>query len=120
MIASDPDGDGLTYEWTYTGSLYQLTESGIVNLAQNPTGPGTTRVTVTVSDGDSLSASAEVTLRITDTNYKPVCEPARYTIDENSAVSTAMSPSDAMTVTDRDTGDEHRWSIVGDNVDSTF
>jgi len=115
LQASDPDGDGLKFTWSYSGTMFLMSETGDVVLAQQPSGPGTHRVTVTVEDGGGLSSSAQVTIRITDTNFKPSCTPKEFTIPENSPKSTATSPSSGMVVTDRDVGDEHTWSLIGDD-----
>ena len=58
--SSDPDGDPLTYEWTWSGG----SASGVNPIVTLP--PGLTTVTLTVSDGE-LTATDTVDITVVDT-----------------------------------------------------
>jgi hypothetical protein len=61
-IASDPDGDTLTYSWSMSGGSKSGTGSTITWIA--PVGGGTFTVTVTVDDGNGGTASEDVEISV--------------------------------------------------------
>jgi len=72
--SSDPDGDTLTYAWTWPGG----TATGA-----NPTGSfplGTTTVTLTVDDGKGGTATATTTVTVQDTTPPTVNAGANMTL----------------------------------------
>jgi hypothetical protein len=61
--ASDPDGDTLTYSWTYSGGSISGTGSAITWTA--PSTAGTYTVTAIVSDGKGGTATRSVSIAVT-------------------------------------------------------
>ena len=73
--SSDPDGDPLTYTWTGTFG----TTTGMIVTVNMP--PGTSVVTLTVSDGKSGSDSDTVNITVQDTTPPVVTPPADVTVE---------------------------------------
>ena len=95
VVASDPDGDAVTY--SATGLPPALTihpTTGVISGTLSYTSAGTHAVTVTASDG-TLSASASFTWTVTNVNRAPVVSAiADQTSAENAAISLAVVASD--------------------------
>ena len=118
--ASDPDGDDLTYEWTGSGS-FSPSSATIPHPYTNPlttdwTAPDALntaqaiRLTLTVTDPDSLSAIATVNFTVRANRAPGV------TIDTDSQTVDGDAPVNLQaTVDDQDTGDTHtyRWHADG-------
>ncbi len=64
VVASDPDGDALTYSYTVTGGA--VVPSGNTATWTAPSTPGAQSVTVTVSDGNGGTASGNGSLTVTN------------------------------------------------------
>jgi hypothetical protein len=65
VVASDGDGDTLTYSWTLGGSasaLFSAATSATTNFTATSLAPGKYTLTVTVNDGISPAVSGSVTL----------------------------------------------------------
>jgi hypothetical protein len=61
--ASDPDGDTVTYAWTYTGGSISGTGSTVTWTA--PSTAGTYTVTAIVSDGRGGTATRNISITVT-------------------------------------------------------
>ncbi len=118
VTATDPDaGTTLTYSLSGTGASNFVINSttGAITVAAGATlnfeGTNTWSLTATVSDG-TLSATAPVTINLTNVNEAPVFNPASYTfsLPENSAASTAVG---TVTATDPDAGTTLTYSLSG-------
>src|SRR6185436_20287097 len=88
LIASDPDGDAITYGATGLPSGLSIEAStGLIWGALVPTSVGTSLVTVTASDG-SLSASRTFTWTVTHLNRPPsLLNPGNQGSAENATIS---------------------------------
>ncbi len=95
LVASDPDGNTLTYGATgLPGGLAINSSSGVISGTPTFTSAGAYTVTATASDG-SLSSSRTFTWTITNTNRAPVLtQPANQASMVNDTVSLALSASD--------------------------
>jgi len=69
-IASDPDGDPLTYYWTKTGGI--IIGSGSTITWRAPSTAGNYTVSCTVSDGKGEEDSESVNISVGDVNHSPV------------------------------------------------
>jgi hypothetical protein len=105
-VASDPDGDALTYSWSATGGSISGNGSSVTWTA--PDAVGTYSVTVTVSDGEeTVSESCNIQV----VNSPPV-------IASLTPSATELAPSDSCTVdcvaSDPD-GDtlSYEWAVSG-------
>ena len=92
IVASDPDGQAVTF--SATGLPNGLTISGSGLVSGTPTTTGTYNVAVTASDG-SLSGSTTFTWAIRPPNQAPVLtDPADQTTNANQAASLQLVASD--------------------------
>ncbi len=126
VSATDADSDTLTYSITGgTGSTAFSINSanGVLSVAavgqldyETTTSFG---VTVQVADDGTgtLTDSATITVNLTDVNEAPVIAAQTFTIDENSANSTAV---DTVVATDEDDGDTLSYSITGGTGSTAF
>jgi len=71
-IASDPDGDNLTYTWSVTGGTFSGAGPVITWIA--PDKPDTYALTVTVTDGRGGEAMMQVIINVVEVNHLPVIE----------------------------------------------
>lgn len=126
IIASDPDpGQVITYTITSgnSRSAFSINESGqlLVNnvLAINYELQSTYQLTVVVTDNGepSLSASARITVSITDINEAPVIVPNQsFTIDEHVPVGTQVG---LVLASDPDFNQTLSYAIIsGDNLNA--
>ncbi len=76
MSAADPDGDPLSIEATAQDSVIaSVSIAGPGTLSITGNAPGTTLITVTVSDGRGGSASVQFPVTVNPANTDPVIEP---------------------------------------------
>ncbi len=110
-VASDPDGDSLTYTWSATGGAFSGAGPNTTWMA--PGTPGTYTITVMVAD----SRGAEVTMQLTmdvRLNHPPVIESLTA---ESSVVEQARSTNIRCVAYDPD-GDElsYLWTTTRGNI----
>jgi len=113
-IASDPDGDSLTYTWSATGGTFSGTGSVVTWTA--PRTPGTYAITVNVTDGKAGEATMQLTIDVQEapTNHPPVIEslaakPSPVVQGQTTTIKCAASDPD---------GDElnYLWSVERGNI----
>ncbi len=102
-VASDPDGDSLTYTWSATGGTFS--EAGPLTTWMAPNVPGTYTITVTVKDGRGAEATMQLTMDVR-INHPPVIESLTA---ESSIVRQARSTNIECVAYDPD-GDELSYS----------
>ena len=66
-VASDPDGDTLSYSWDATGGSFSSTTGQTVNWTA-PDSPGTIGITLSISDGRNPTVSHSVSITVTIPN----------------------------------------------------
>ncbi len=117
VSASDPDaGTTLTYSLSGTGStLFTISSTGVITVASgaalNFESTPSYSLTVTASDG-SLSATAPVTINLTNINEAPAFGAASYTfsVAENSASGASVG---SVSATDPDANTTLTYSLSG-------
>ena len=117
VVATDVDASTtLTYSLSGTGSTnFAISSTGAITVAAgavlNFEGTNSWSLTATASDG-TLSATAPVTINLTNVNETPVFNPATYTfsLPENSATGTAVG---TVVATDVDAGTTLTYSLSG-------
>jgi len=113
-VASDPDGDALTYTWTADGGTISNTE-GIASW-RAPGFTGEFVIGVIVKDGEGASVSKSCTITVT-TNQRPVvssiiAEPATLERGETSKITCVASDPDGDTLT-------YTWEATGGTITGT-
>ena len=95
LVASDPDGDAVTYSATgLPPSLTVNVTTGLISGTLSYTSAGTYSVTATAADG-SLASSQTFTWTVTNVNRAPtLTAPANRTSAENATVSLQLVASD--------------------------
>ena len=127
VTATDPDpGQSLTYVMTTgnTGGAFLLGTNGILSIS-NPSAVNFETnpvfqlgVTVTDNGQPQLSASATVTVSLTNVNETPVMPATQnLSVNENSAQGTAVG---TVTAADPDAGQSISYSIVSGNTNNAF
>jgi len=96
-IASDADGDTLTYTWLATGGTF--TEQSPVSTWQAPVTPGDYTITALVTDGWGGEATKQLTVSVVVVNDPPViesltAEPPVVDQDKSSTIKCAASDPD--------------------------
>lgn len=107
-IASDPDGDSLSYIWATSGG--NISGEGSVVTWISPDEPGVFTITVEVTDGRDGEATAQLTISIVEINHPPViksltAEPSPVRQGKTSSIECIASDPD---------GDElsYLWSTI--------
>ena len=110
-VASDPDGDSLTYAWSATGGTFS--GAGPVVTWTAPEILGTYTLTVDVTDGKAGEATMQLTIEVI-VNHPPVIE--SLTAEPSSVVQGKTSTIKCV-ASDPD-GDEvsYRWSAKRGNI----
>ncbi|MFH1381472.1 MAG: hypothetical protein ABIH70_01080 [Chloroflexota bacterium] len=110
-IASDADGDSLSYAWSATGG--DFFKSGPVITWVAPGTPGMYTLTAIVTDGRGGEAKGQLTLGVRD-NHPPIiasltATPRRVVVARTSVIECVVSDPD---------GDEltYRWESSGGNI----
>jgi len=111
--ASDPDGDTVTFSWTYTGGSISGTGSTVTWTA--PATPGVYTVTAIVSDGKGGTVTRSIS--ITSTNRNPqisslTATPAIVVAGGSSIVICTASDADGDTLT-------YSWIYAGGSISET-
>ena len=118
VTATDPNMDSLTYSLGGTdGASFNIerntgrlqTKASLDREEQD-----THMVTVTATDPSGLSATVNVTIKITDMEEDPTLTgPASPRVAENTSTATAVATYVAMDDEDDNTGTAIRWSLTG-------
>jgi hypothetical protein len=111
--ASDPDGDTVTYSWTYTGG--SISGTGSTVTWTSPATPGIYTLTAIVSDGKGGTATRSIS--ITATNRNPqisslTATPASVVTGGSSTVKCTASDPDGDTLT-------YSWIYAGGSISGT-
>ncbi len=88
--SSDPDGDPLTYTWTWPGG----SASGPRPVVSLP--HGLTAITLAVNDGEADSEPDTTTVTVQDTTAPVLVAPADITAEQTSAAGTTVPIGDAL------------------------
>ncbi len=109
--AADADGDELTYAWTAPGGRFEGGAGEAATRWTAPDAPGAVTIVVTVSDGRDGSASAAITIEVT--NDAPMFEAASlaFELRENADGSAAPVDIGAATASDTDS-DELTYELA--------
>ncbi|MBU1486493.1 HYR domain-containing protein [bacterium] len=83
--SSDPDGDPLTYKWTWPGG----SATGVTPTVSLPL--GATTITLIVNDGKVDSASDMVIVTVRDTTAPVITCPSDITVEQETRAGTAVS-----------------------------
>lgn len=87
-VATDPDGDALTYSWTASGGSFDTVYGqSVVWTAPTITIPGTCIVSVEVRDGQGASASGSVNIAVTPSNLVSLIAPGDGEVLDNGCLS---------------------------------
>ncbi len=116
--AIDPEGDSLTYSVIERNDngLFSLSPTGQLSVAATPLPPDTTySLTVEVTDGE-FTDTAVITINVTDVNQRPTANDATFSVDENSALGTAVG---SVVANDPD-GDTLTYAITAGNTNGAF
>lgn len=92
--ATDPDGDRLTYQWSFksrpTGSQATLTNANAAAASFTPDLLGTYVCSLTVNDGNYPAVSADVTITATPPTFKEIL--GRWTDTDGTSAGNDYSP----------------------------
>ena len=110
-VASDADGDSLTFTWSATGGSFSGTGSVVTWLA--PDTPSTYAITVTVTDGKGAETSKQLSVDVL-ANHAPVieslvAEPLVVVQGENATIKCVASDPDGDTL-------NYEWSAARGNI----
>ncbi len=105
LVASDADGDSLTYAWSATGGTFNGT--GPVTTWTAPDMPGAYTLTVKVADGRGGEATKQLTIDVID-NSSPVIE----SLTAESLIVKQSGSTEITCVADDPDGDEltYKWT----------
>ena len=124
VVASDVDaGDSKAFAITAgnTGNVFAISPSGVITVANgsllNFEGLSSYPLTVSVTDGGSLSASNTVTVNLSNVNEAPTIAPQTFSVAENSANGTAVG---TVVANDVDAGDSKSFAITAGNSSGAF
>ena len=109
-VASDPDGDELSYSWSACGDI---SGEGSVVIWTAPAAPGNYTIAVKVTDGRGGEATAQLTIGVA-VNHPPVIDSLTT---EQHRVRKATTSTIECIASDPD-GDElgYTWSASGGNI----
>ena len=122
VMATDPNGDNLTYtlggtdaaSFSIVGNTGQLQTKAALNKEEKDT----YMVTVTATDPSGLSATVNVTIKITNVDEDPeVTGEASVRFAENTAASTPVTTYMATDHEDDKAGKALTWSLLGDDME---
>lgn len=127
IAATDPENDNLSFS-ALTGeisSVFNVSNSGVLTLSRavnfEEEGPYSFDVTVTDDETPGLSATATITVNVTNVNEVATnISLANLTVDESNPIGTVVG---ALTSTDQDANDTHTYTLVpgsGDTGNSAF
>jgi len=105
--STDPDGDALTYAWSWAGGL----ATGVSPIVSLPL--GTTVVTLTVADPDGETDTATVSIIVQDNTAPTVNAGADITLEATSAAGAAYDVSSQVTASDNCCGVSTSISPIG-------
>ena len=110
-VASDADGDSLTFTWSATGGSFSGTGSVVIWLA--PDTPGTYAITVTVTDGKGAETPKQLSVDVL-VNQAPVieslvAEPSVVVRGENATIRCVASDPDGDAL-------NYQWSAARGNI----
>jgi len=109
--ASDPDGDELTYAWSAPEGSFSGGTDEVTARWRAPAEAGSVMVRVRVSDGNGGSASAEVTVDVT--NRPPAFESSGYAFDLRENLDGSRRAVDIGTAAASDPdGDALTWELA--------
>lgn len=92
-LASDPESDNLSYNWTASGGVLEGSANSVSWIA--PNNPGSYKVTVTVSDGKGGSARQDALITIPEKpNNVPAISAIKFTRPGRMAITVKTNPSD--------------------------
>ena len=111
-IASDPEGDELSYSWSADGGA--ISGEGSVILWTAPDAPGAYTITVEVTDGRDGEATTQLTINVVAPNHPPVIDSLTT---EWRKVRKAVTSAVECIASDPD-GDSlsYIWSVDGGNI----
>ena len=116
LLATDPDGDALTYSIVSNGTKGTATitnpATGAFTYTPTTNATGSDLFTFRVNDGTVNSNTATVTVTINAVNVAPVATGAAITTDENKAYSGQLAATDG-------DGDALTYSIVSNGTKGT-
>ena len=120
VVATDPNVDSLTYSLGGTdGASFNIARSSgqlQTKASLNREEKDTHMVTVTATDPSGLSATVNVTIKVTNVDENPTLTgPASPRVAENTPTTTAVATYVAMDDEDDNTGTAIRWSLDGEN-----
>ncbi|MEW5855387.1 MAG: cadherin repeat domain-containing protein [Myxococcota bacterium] len=126
VSARDQD-EGQSHAFTITGgntgNAFSMDRQGTIRVANRnaldfeSAAEMVLEITVADNGSPSLSATREVTIRITDANEPPVAQESTFSVVEHSAAGTVVG---TISVTDPDAGQEHTFVIVAGNTGGAF
>jgi len=109
-VASDPDGDELSYTWSASGDI---SGEGSVVTWIAPNAPGAYIITVKVTDGRGGEATVQLTIGVA-VNHPPVIESLTT---EHKKVRKAMTSTIECLASDPDEDElSYIWSVDGGNI----
>ena len=124
VVANDVDaGDSKSFSITAgnASGAFAISPSGVITVANgsllNFEGTSSYSLTVSVTDGGSLSASNTVTVNLSNVNEAPTLAPQTFSVAENSANGTAVG---TVVAGDVDAGDSKSFAITAGNSSGAF
>ena len=92
-VASDPDGDVLSYRWTASAGTIDGSEAAITWTAPNK--PGSYTITVVASDGKGGAATRDAVVTVPEKpNNPPVISAVKFTPEGRGTITIKPNPTD--------------------------